>query len=140
MSCASIIRAASLYVLAAVKTPLPLYDQVIGATPPSSTSVTPTDPPLDVTSGSTAAVRNSGSRDTVSEAVATRWWIAAAVKVTEGVRAGEDLADRASTCKGAAVRSRAPAAMSTALADLRTMSPTLRLMAETFLCGRKENA
>ena len=66
MFCASIIKTASLYVLAAVKTASPLNDHSNGIAPPISTSETPADAPLCCTSCSIAAVSVIGLRATSS--------------------------------------------------------------------------
>ena len=66
MFCASIIKTASLYVLAAVKTSSPSNDHSNGVVPPISISETPADPPLCCTCVSIAAVSVIGLRATSS--------------------------------------------------------------------------
>src|SRR5947208_16513598 len=66
MFCASIIRATSLYVLAAVNSALPLKDHTSGAAPPSSMSDTPTEASLASTSAWIAAVSVNGFRETMT--------------------------------------------------------------------------
>src|SRR5882762_2124645 len=67
MFCASSISAASLYVLAAVKTDSALTDHTTGFVPPSSTTVTPAEPPLAAISCCIEIARPPTPRGTTNE-------------------------------------------------------------------------
>src|SRR5713226_1466137 len=128
MSCASIIRAISLYVLAASNTVPASSDQVVASEPPSSTTITPTVAPLGATSCCKAA-SNGGAAAATGPALATDPPAGALVRDPPA-----DAATEVVTClpaRAATINGDMAAAMTSTMRTAATRRPTAQTCLES---------